>query len=285
MVLRAVLKQSELLVELGKVQDGSVTSLEGLTITLRDSESHHLTKVRRAQEGDSVELIIENQANVFQTRVERIRANEVELRILQSIEIQELPAKIVLYAGLTRAVPARTLVDAAIQAGASTVVVFSAVRSQGPLKQSSALELQQKLSTIALESLKQSGAQNPFPEVKVEKNLQSALEKHFSGVEGALGLIACAPGTDTHQCLNIFRLLPSHSADSGLQDLSLQHSSENAEFHLVIGPEGGFDQQELALAKELGFRRLSLGPKTLRSEVAVSVGCSLIHGVVIARHP
>ena len=48
--------------------------------------------------------------------------------------------------------------------------------------------------------------------------------------------------------------------------------------HAVIGPEGGFSPDELALASELGWQPVSLGSRILRIEtaavaVASCVGC------------
>ena len=37
---------------------------------------------------------------------------------------------------------------------------------------------------------------------------------------------------------------------------------------LAVGPEGGFDDGELALAWQLGYRAYRLGPRVLRTETA-----------------
>src|SRR5262249_52422352 len=44
----------------------------------------------------------------------------------------------------------------------------------------------------------------------------------------------------------------------------------------LIGPEGGWDQDELAAAEQAGFRKVSLGAGILRSETAAIVGAALI---------
>ncbi len=41
------------------------------------------------------------------------------------------------------------------------------------------------------------------------------------------------------------------------------------EFHLLIGPEGGFSDVEIAHATAAGFQPVSIGPRVLRSETAV----------------
>lgn len=45
---------------------------------------------------------------------------------------------------------------------------------------------------------------------------------------------------------------------------------------LFIGPEGGFSQQEIALAVERGATIAGLGPRTLRTETAAIVACGLV---------
>ena len=44
----------------------------------------------------------------------------------------------------------------------------------------------------------------------------------------------------------------------------------------LIGPEGGFSQHELQLVNQLKFNRLSLGPRTLRTETAPVVALTLL---------
>jgi 16S rRNA (uracil1498-N3)-methyltransferase len=46
--------------------------------------------------------------------------------------------------------------------------------------------------------------------------------------------------------------------------------------HLLVGPEGGFSDSEVALAMDTGFRVASLGPAILRTETAAVVGAALM---------
>ncbi len=45
---------------------------------------------------------------------------------------------------------------------------------------------------------------------------------------------------------------------------------------LLIGPEGGFTEEEVALAREKGALAVGLGPRILRTETAAIVACALI---------
>jgi 16S rRNA (uracil1498-N3)-methyltransferase len=50
---------------------------------------------------------------------------------------------------------------------------------------------------------------------------------------------------------------------------------EPAAIVLAIGPEGGFDREEVALARDAGFEVSGLGPRTLRAETAAIVALAL----------
>jgi 16S rRNA (uracil1498-N3)-methyltransferase len=45
---------------------------------------------------------------------------------------------------------------------------------------------------------------------------------------------------------------------------------------LLVGPEGGWDEDEVRLLANAGARRLSLGPRTLRGDLAPAVALSLL---------
>ena len=51
---------------------------------------------------------------------------------------------------------------------------------------------------------------------------------------------------------------------------------EKPEIALLIGPEGGFSSEEVALAEKYGFQQISLGTNILRMETACIAGCAII---------
>ena len=55
----------------------------------------------------------------------------------------------------------------------------------------------------------------------------------------------------------------------------IYHPGENA--LILIGPEGDFSPEEIALAREHGFEAISLGESRLRTETAALVACHTIH--------
>ena len=45
---------------------------------------------------------------------------------------------------------------------------------------------------------------------------------------------------------------------------------------VMIGPEGGFTEEEVAWARDNGVVPISLGPRILRTETAAIVACALV---------
>jgi 16S rRNA (uracil1498-N3)-methyltransferase len=66
------------------------------------------------------------------------------------------------------------------------------------------------------------------------------------------------------------RVIPGWVLDPAAEDTRDQTRPEGP-LHLLVGPEGGLTEQELAQAVAAGFRRLRLGPRTLRTETASTV--------------
>lgn len=46
---------------------------------------------------------------------------------------------------------------------------------------------------------------------------------------------------------------------------------------ILIGPEGDFSKEELAMAQQNDFRKVSLGPNRLRTETAGLVACQILN--------
>ena len=70
------------------------------------------------------------------------------------------------------------------------------------------------------------------------------------------------------------RLVLDPDADHSLKQLPAPHGPVT----LLIGPEGGLSDQEVALAKEAGFLGLRLGPRILRTETAAVAALAAILG-------
>jgi len=77
--------------------------------------------------------------------------------------------------------------------------------------------------------------------------------------------------------LNLALISSPHKQHPSLQDTLQQNQPKHPQsVALLIGPEGGFTDQEVQLARDAGAVPVSLGPRILRTETAAIVAAALI---------
>ncbi len=77
----------------------------------------------------------------------------------------------------------------------------------------------------------------------------------------------------SNQTMSGSRIILTPNNGQGLATLK----SENNQYHLLCGPEGGFSAEEEASASAVGFKACRLGPRILRTETAAIVASSALH--------
>jgi 16S rRNA (uracil1498-N3)-methyltransferase len=209
------------------------------TIEIGGHELHYLTRVRRKQKGDAVE-VRDERGRSFSAVVERIERDNALLRIEKPLEASSPVFPVT----LLMAVPKRRLMDDVVrmvsEIGAERLVPTIAERSVvKPGKDK--LERWRK---IARESLRQCGREGPLL-IDAVQPLEVALKAAENGTR-----LILHPDTDT----------PFPNAARGDQ--------VETPITVAVGPEGGFTEDEVRLAFEAGFEAVKLGMPILRIETA-----------------
>ena len=211
-------------------------------IALDEAEAHHLYRVRRVGVGDAV-FATDGNGTVYRCDVTPDRSLQIKERLA---EYGEPTIHLMLCMAALKGDSNREVVDLATQLGARAIHFFQAERSEGRL-QADRLD---KLTRVAITAIKQCGRAR-LPEIKLYPNLKQLLE---------------ALPTNT----SVF--MP-HTQERRL-DLSVRLLT-NDQVALLVGPEGGFTDQELELVTS-GARFLHLGGRRLRAETAVAAGLSYL---------
>jgi 16S rRNA (uracil1498-N3)-methyltransferase len=213
---------------------------------LAGPEAHHLLHVMRAKVETRVTLF-DGSGWEFDAVVRRTGRSEVELAILGRRDVdRESPIVVTMGVALPKGDRQKWLVEKLVELGVARLVPLETVRgvAQPP---ESALE---RLRRGVIEASKQCG-RNRLMEIAESKPWQVFLADSHSvecrlvahpGGEAALR-IANPTGRGT-------RLVPYKCAALG------------------IGPEGGFTDQEIAMATARGWDVVDLGPRILRVETA-----------------
>lgn len=218
---------------------------EGETATLEGEEAHHLLNVIRVWLGEEVSLF-DGAGREARARLVGARRREAELRILSCEEISREPAlRLTLACALPRATRMDWLIEKCVELGVACLVPMIAQRNvvrPGPRE----AHQQGRWQRAVVEASKQCG-RNRLMEITDALPFGAVFAR---ADEGAARLIA----STAPEAAPLGSLLNALPAMDGV--------------FALIGPEGGFTPDEVALAAKARCRPVSLGPRILRVETA-----------------
>ena len=270
----------------------------GTAVNLTGADLHHLKNVLRSEVGAQIELVQFSTRKTFTGELTDISA-ETAIVILQTENpISSLP-RIHLICGLPKGSVTDFITEKVTELGATSLTFFEANRTQGRLSNEKLTSRLERLRRIVEAATKQSGAAGLLPNsIQIAPRLSVALGLLHSAKPSPGPLewrVQCSTSPNAQNPLSLLQTQPAENiglrpsplkAQSGPQLISpnasqeptteLERISQNAESYLVIGPEGGLDQEELTLLDDYHYQPISLGPTTLRAETAVIVACALI---------
>ncbi|MFA9459439.1 16S rRNA (uracil(1498)-N(3))-methyltransferase [Thiohalorhabdus methylotrophus] len=209
----------------------------GAELPLPEEAARHLVKALRLAPGDPVTVFSgaggEHQAELAGDTKRPV----VRLGDFRAVE-RESPLGTVLWAGLSKGEKFDWVVQKATELGVTEIRPVQTARSVRRLEGPKAAKNRDRWHRIAASACEQCG-RNRIPEVVEPAPLETALA---SGV--VHGLVLDEAGD------------PPVGPPAG------------GPLHLLVGPEGGLNDEELVAAVEAGFVRAALGPRTLRTETA-----------------
>jgi 16S rRNA (uracil1498-N3)-methyltransferase len=226
----------------------STQPIDGEQATLDGQEAHHLLHVMRAKVGDRVTLFDGSGAE-FAAGITKCGRSEVELCVVERREIdRELPFELVVGVSLPKGDRQKWLVEKLTELGVTDMVPLETARGVAQ-PTDSAIE---RLERSVIEAAKQCGRNRLMRIAKP----QALGEWVHAEVDGAIS-----------------RRLIAHP---GGVALAPQHLSLAAPTRIVVGPEGGFSDAEVAAAIAGGWQCVALGPRILRVETAAVALAALV---------
>ncbi|HHS13426.1 MAG TPA: 16S rRNA (uracil(1498)-N(3))-methyltransferase [bacterium] len=211
-------------------------------VTIPAEESRHLRALRKKR-GDEI-WVIDGKGGAFRVRL-LDTGQETMGKVMESRRLLGEPrARVTLAPALIRGERFDWLIEKAVELGVSRllpVITQRTERAAGPQKW-------RRWQRIALAAMKQSG-RSVLPEIMDPRPFERVI---LMGADCTLRLIA---------------------HDAGDTGWSAKTGSRNPAYRALamVGPEGGFSEEEIAMAVEHGFRPVSLGPRRLRAETAALV--------------
>ncbi len=233
------------------VEDEQVTE-DGVLIT--GSDVNHIRNVLRMKPGEKVRISTRTGAN-YLCSITQVEEMSVTAQIVEAVAGTELPNRIVLFQGLPKADKMELIIQKAVELGAAEIVPVSMKNCVVKLDAKKAGNKVKRWQQIAESAAKQS-----------KRSLIPAVHEVLSYREA----VAYAAECDV-------RLVP-YENEQGMAGTkaTIEAIGPGESIAVFIGPEGGFDESEIAMARDAGMKTISLGNRILRTETAGLAALSIL---------
>src|SRR5579862_2336158 len=213
-------------------------------------DARHLTRVLRVEAGQRYE--ISDDRNVYLAEIETAHKENVVFRTLEKLDPGPPSARLILCAALIKFDRFEWIVEKATELGVSEIVPVEAVRSERGLERAAAKRVE-RWRKIALEASQQS-RRDHLPEISEP---------------AALAAVLALPATHRYVL----------DENPGGAPLALAIPEERSTAHAVamlVGPEGGWTDEERSQLAAANWTRVSMGPLILRAETAAIAALAII---------
>lgn len=232
------------------------------TIRILGDDAHHLIRVMRAEPGDEV-LVSDGRGRTVRVRLTRLAKDEAEAEIVEELgENSEPKAEVWVAQSLPKGDKLETVIQKCTEIGAVRFIPFLSERTvvqYDGKKEAKRLERWRKIAKEAAEQAHRSR----IPDVDAPLTWKQLLELIPSG--GAS--LICYEKEDG---------LRLKTALDAAKIAGQEQTGGVPRFLVVVGPEGGFTEKEVAEAEAAGCRSVSLGKRILRTETAAMVALTCI---------
>ena len=217
------------------------------TARITGPDRNHIKNVLRMKAGDKIR-ISDGGKLCYNCRIDGFENEEVQLTLLERDEDgTELPAEIVLFQGLPKGDKMELVVQKNVELGIRRIVPVATKRAVVKLDAKKAEAKVRRWNSISESAAKQS-KRTVIPEVSPVMTFKEAVDSAAD-----------------FDC----KLFPYENAEGmAFTRQVLSGVKPGTRTAIFIGPEGGFDEEEVAYAKEKGFLPITLGRRILRTETA-----------------
>jgi 16S rRNA (uracil1498-N3)-methyltransferase len=229
-------------------------SINGPTVNLSRDETHHLARVLRLRPGDEV-FAFDGRGREYRCAFQAVIDNRARLEVIETLANRvESPVHLTLAQALAKGEKFDLVIQKATELGAGCIIPLVTGHTDVKLSDEKSEKRIERWRRISLEALKQCGRRR-LVEIKTPLALGDFLESNTPA--GTLFVFSERGGVTITAAL-------------------LSEAIDKKNVTAVIGPEGGWSDDELALLNGRGAISITLGPRILRTETAAIVALALI---------
>ena len=227
-----------------------VEQFAGESAVMEGEAAHHLGRVLRAQTGQLYEL--SDGERVWLGRIETVGRDRVQFALVEELPAVHPSVEITLLLAVVKFDAFEWAIEKATELGVSTIVPLAAARSEKSLVVAAARRAE-RWKKILLEASQQSRRL----QIPVLGELAKPASAFASQKDGLRVMFSERP-----TALPLRRIVTAHRATKAV---------------MAIGPEGGWTDEEFAVAQSFGFLEASLGHLILRTETAVTAALASLN--------
>lgn len=228
--------------------ESSQINVSDRSVIITGADVNHIRNVLRMKPGEEISVSNGRDGKEYRCGILSLEEGRIqcELRFIKEAQT-ELPSRVYLFQALPKADKMELIIQKAVELGVSEIIPVAAGRCVVKLDDRKAASRIARWQGIAEAAAKQS-QRAVIPKVTEVSEFSEAVER--------------AAGMD-------IRLIPYELAeDMSRTRKLLEGIRPGQEIGIFIGPEGGFEKGEIALALEKGLEPVTLGRRILRTETA-----------------
>ena len=231
--------------------------IEKNVITFEKDIGHQICKVLRLTDGNSV-IVFDNTGQEYLTELRNVNSKKIYGQILEKTKIDtELSITISLFQSVLKSAERfEYILQKCTELGVAKFVPLVTSRTIPRMTSSSISAKSIRWRKIIREAAEQSG-RVLLPELSEIKYFNE-----LSGINQNLSII-------------LWEEEAIQDIKSHLTIMSNDKSNNISEINIIVGPEGGFETNEIRYAENIGMKPVSLGKRILRSDTAgiAAVSC------------
>ena len=224
------------------------SQIQGTRVVITGSDVNHIKNVLRMQTGEEIAVSNGEDGKEYRCGIEELYEDEIvcTLRFVKEDGV-ELSSKIYLFQGLPKADKMELIVQKAVELGIYEIIPVSTKRAVVKLDEKKAKSKIARWQTISEAAAKQS-KRRIVPQIHTVMSFKEA--------------VAYAKDMQV-------KLIPYELAEGMEKTRKIIGSLKPGEdIAIFIGPEGGFEENEIQTALDNGIEPITLGKRILRTETA-----------------
>ena len=228
-------------------------NLEQNTCIIEGEDVKHISRVLRCKENDKLE-VCDMDNNEYICEIREINKDNILLDIIEKVNIKrESSLKVKLYQGMPKGTKMELILQKLTEIGVDEIVLVQTKRSVTKIDNKKEDKKIERWERIIYEAAKQS-KRGKIPTLRGVLSFKEALKDMEN---------------------NDLNLCPYENERTISINECLKDVNANT-IGVFVGPEGGFEEDEIEKIQDMDGKVVSLGPRILRTETASVVASSIV---------